>query len=70
MLHSEERKEPYNTLNRTNNAVQELSEKWLQKRKGKKRNTVTRRSLIKVAKNNNRVTKDRQPGERILQQSP
>ena len=25
-LHSEERKEPYNTLNRTNNTVQELSE--------------------------------------------
>ena len=26
-LHSEERKEPYNTLNRTNNTEQELSEK-------------------------------------------
>ena len=25
-LHPEERKEPYNTLNRTNNIVQELSE--------------------------------------------
>ena len=33
MLHSEERKEPYNTLNRTNKIVQELSEKWSKGRK-------------------------------------
>ena len=49
-MHSEERKELYNTLNRTNNIVQELCEKWPQKRKGKKRNTLTRRSPIKVVK--------------------
>ena len=47
-MRSEERKEPYNTLNRTNNIVYELSEKWPQKRKRKKRNSLTRRSLIKV----------------------
>ena len=65
-LHSEERKEPYNSLNRTNKTVQELSEKWP---KGIK-NTLMQRSPRKVVKNNNRVTKDRQPGERRLQQSP
>ena len=71
-LHSEERKEPYNTLNRTTNIVQELSEKWPQKRKGEKRNTRTRRSPIKVVKTNKTktVTKDTQPGESRLQQSP
>ena len=48
-LHSEERKEPYNTRNRTNNIVQELSEK---QPKGKNNNnTLTRRSPIKVVKN-------------------
>ena len=30
-LDSEERKDPYNTINRTNNVVQEPSEKWLKK---------------------------------------
>ena len=50
-MHSEERKKPYNTLNRTNNTVQELSEKkWPQKRKGKKRNALTQRSPIKAVK--------------------
>ena len=48
--HSEERRELSNTLNRTeqNNAEQQLSEKLPQKRKGKKRNTLTRRSPTKV----------------------
>ena len=46
-VHSEERKEPYNTLNRINNIVQELSQKMA---KGKARNTLTRRSPIKVVK--------------------
>ena len=46
-LHSEERKEPYNTLNRTNNTVQEISQKMA---KGEKRNTLTRRSPINVVK--------------------
>ena len=32
-LHSEERKEPYTTLNTTNNIVQELTEKWPKVRK-------------------------------------
>ena len=43
-LHSEERKEPHNTLNRTNNTEQELSEKWPQRRKvnNNKSNTVTK----------------------------
>ena len=35
-----------------------------------KRNTLTRRSPIKVVKHLHRVTKDRQPGERRLKQSP
>ena len=46
-MHSEERKEPYNTLNRTNNTVQEISQKMA---KGEKRNTLTRRSPRKVVK--------------------
>ena len=46
-VHSEERKEPYNTFNRINNIVQELSQKMA---KGKTRNTLTRRSPIKVVK--------------------
>ena len=46
-LHSEERKEPYNALNRTNKTVQEPNEK---KAKGKKRNTLTSMSPIKVVK--------------------
>ena len=55
-LHSEERNEPYNTPNWTNNIVQELSEKWPKGRK----ETLTRRSPIKVVKTTtNRVTKDR-----------
>ena len=43
-LHSEGRKEPYNTLNRTNNTEQELSEKQPQERKenNNKSNTVTK----------------------------
>ena len=45
-LHSEERKEPYNTLNRTEN-IEELSEKWPQKIKEKKRNTLLQRSPTK-----------------------
>ena len=45
-LHSKDRKEPYNTLNRTNKTVQELSEMA----KGKKSNTLTRRSPRKVVK--------------------
>ena len=31
--HSEDRKEPYKTLNRTNNTVQELRDKWPNGRK-------------------------------------
>ena len=50
-LHSEERKEPYNTLNRTN-IVQQQSGKWPQKRKEKKRNTLSQRSPKKVLKKN------------------
>ena len=52
-MHSEDRKEPYKTLNRTNNIVQKPREKWP---KGKKRNTLTRRSPRKVVKNNNTHT--------------
>ena len=48
-MHSEERKEPYNTLNRTN-IVQQQSGKWPQKRKEKKRNTLSQRSPKKVLK--------------------
>ena len=67
-LHSENRKEHYNTLNRTNKTVQELSEKWPKGRK----ETLTRRSSRKVVKKKNpkKITKDRQPGERRLQQNP
>ena len=45
-MHSEETKEPYNSLNRTNKTVQELSEKWP---KGIK-NTLMQRSPRKVVK--------------------
>ena len=65
-VHSEEKKEPYNTVNRTNKTVEELSENGQRQ----ERNTLTRRSPRKVVKKNNRVTKDRQPGERRLQQNP
>ena len=58
------------TLNRTENTVQELSEKWPQKRKGKKRNTLTRSSIKVVKKKEKRVVKDRRPSQRRPQQSP
>ena len=65
-VHSEEKKEPDNTVNRTNKTVEELSENGQRQ----ERHTLTRRSPRKVVKKNNRVTKDRQPGERRLQQNP
>ena len=67
-VHSGEEKEPYNSVNRTNKTVEELSQNGQREQK----NTLTRRSPRKVVKKkkNNRVTKDRQPGERRLQQNP
>ena len=66
-VHSGEEKEPYNSVNRTNKTVEELS----QNGQREQNNTLTRRSPRKVVKKkNNRVTKDRQPGERRLQQNP
>ena len=69
MLHSEDRKEPRKTQNRANNIVQELSEKWP---KGRKETHSNAKEPCKSGKTTTTktVTKDRQPGERRLQQSP
>jgi len=72
MLHSEERKQPYNTLNRTENTVQELSEKMAteKKRAEKKHSNEELYKSGKKKKKKKRVTKDRQSGQRRPQQSP
>ena len=61
--HSEERTEPYNTLNRTDNIEEELSEKWPQKIKEKKRNPIAKEPYTS-AKKINAVTKDRELGKK------
>ena len=50
--HSGERKEPYNTLNRTEQTTskKKMSKKWPQEIKEKKRNTLSQRSPTKVLK--------------------
>ena len=53
--------------NRTDNIVQELSEKWPQKKKrknNKNKNSNAKEPYESGKKKTNRVTKDRQPGER------
>ena len=70
-LLSEEGKEPYNTLNRTENTVQELSEKMAtEKKRAEKKHS--NEELYKSGKKEEkkRVTKDRQSGQRRPQQSP